>query len=290
MTAPRFSGLSRLDLILLLELIDQSLAAETCDDIRNLLGRICSHVPTDGMITILSLPGVINRLARRTVRRERESNARSLLARMLAQATRPGALSTLQSDPLVINVGLPTEWLEHYTRNNYFASDPNKRQLLEGADFLRWSESFSSVTLPIEKEYVRHAREYEMGEGITVACRQPRSGLLSLFCFRGRELERTDRDRVVLRHVAPYLHEAMRRVNMQAAPGPVAEDQYVLSNREKEVLRWAMDGKTNWEISMILDIGERTVKFHVQNAMRKLDASSRSQAVAIAVRRRLISY
>jgi DNA-binding NarL/FixJ family response regulator len=53
-----------------------------------------------------------------------------------------------------------------------------------------------------------------------------------------------------------------------------------LSAREREIFRWVQDGKTSWEIAMIVGISERTVKFHVKNVMRKLGASSRVQAVA----------
>jgi DNA-binding CsgD family transcriptional regulator len=49
-----------------------------------------------------------------------------------------------------------------------------------------------------------------------------------------------------------------------------------------------MAGKTNWEISLILNISERTVKFHIQNTMEKLQASSRAHAVAIALGEGLI--
>ena len=61
-----------------------------------------------------------------------------------------------------------------------------------------------------------------------------------------------------------------------------------LSRREVEVLIWAMEGKTNWEIAVILALSERTVKFHVHNAMSKLRATSRAHAVAVAIRRGLI--
>ena len=68
-----------------------------------------------------------------------------------------------------------------------------------------------------------------------------------------------------------------------------AKDRTVaLSPRETEVLTWAMQGKTNWEISVILSVSERTVKFHVRNAMTKLHSRSRAQAVAVALRFGLI--
>ena len=52
-----------------------------------------------------------------------------------------------------------------------------------------------------------------------------------------------------------------------------------LTRREAEVLSWAARGKTSQDIASILGVGERTVDFHVENAMRKLGVSTRIQAV-----------
>lgn len=61
-----------------------------------------------------------------------------------------------------------------------------------------------------------------------------------------------------------------------------------LSMREKEVLKWLKMGKSSWDISIILDISERTVNFHITNIMNKLDAITRTQAVAISIEKGLI--
>ncbi|GBE03501.1 MAG TPA: response regulator [Nitrospirae bacterium] len=61
-----------------------------------------------------------------------------------------------------------------------------------------------------------------------------------------------------------------------------------LSMREKEVLKWLKIGKSSWDISIILGISERTVNFHVTNIMSKLDAMTRTQAVAISIEKGLI--
>ncbi len=63
----------------------------------------------------------------------------------------------------------------------------------------------------------------------------------------------------------------------------------VLSLREREVLHWLKKGKSSWDIAAILNISERTVYFHVNNIMQKLNAVSRTQAVAIALEKGLIS-
>jgi DNA-binding CsgD family transcriptional regulator len=61
-----------------------------------------------------------------------------------------------------------------------------------------------------------------------------------------------------------------------------------LTRREREVLTWIARGKTALEIGGILLIAKRTVDEHTHSAMRKLGAANRTQAVAIALRSRLI--
>jgi DNA-binding CsgD family transcriptional regulator len=52
---------------------------------------------------------------------------------------------------------------------------------------------------------------------------------------------------------------------------------------------WMKQGKTNWEISRILGVSERTVRFHVEGIFVKLDVSSRTQAVACAMEQGLFA-
>jgi LuxR family quorum sensing-dependent transcriptional regulator len=59
--------------------------------------------------------------------------------------------------------------------------------------------------------------------------------------------------------------------------------------REVECLKWAAEGKTEWEISEILSISQHTADKHLSNARRKLGAANRAQAVANAIRWGLIS-
>lgn len=62
-----------------------------------------------------------------------------------------------------------------------------------------------------------------------------------------------------------------------------------LTARETECLRWVGSGLTNTEIAARLNVSKRTVKFHLANAMAKMDVTTRSQAVAEAVRHRQVS-
>ncbi|MDA9431442.1 response regulator transcription factor [Bradyrhizobium sp. CCBAU 51627] len=64
--------------------------------------------------------------------------------------------------------------------------------------------------------------------------------------------------------------------------------EIVLSARERQCLRWVEEGKSSWAIGVILKVSENTVNFHVKNAMRKLETTTRIQCVLKARRLRLI--
>jgi DNA-binding NarL/FixJ family response regulator len=62
-----------------------------------------------------------------------------------------------------------------------------------------------------------------------------------------------------------------------------------LTQRERDVLRLLADGLSNEEIGKNLFISAETVRTHVRKAMDKLDADTRTQAVARALRDQLIA-
>jgi DNA-binding CsgD family transcriptional regulator len=69
---------------------------------------------------------------------------------------------------------------------------------------------------------------------------------------------------------------------------PPAEPRVRLTNRERDALALVGEGKSDWEISVILGVSEATARFHVDNARKKLGAVSRAHAVARLLVARLI--
>jgi DNA-binding NarL/FixJ family response regulator len=62
-----------------------------------------------------------------------------------------------------------------------------------------------------------------------------------------------------------------------------------LTNREKEILSLVAKGLSNKEISEKLYVSELTVKTHLKNIFKKLNVSSRTQAILIGINKGLIS-
>jgi DNA-binding CsgD family transcriptional regulator len=83
---------------------------------------------------------------------------------------------------------------------------------------------------------------------------------------------------------AHYFHLRMKNV---IAARPITAE-FDLSPREREVLKWAADGKTSWETARVLGLSERAVRLYTENAMSKLRAKTKTQAVAIAVKNAII--
>ncbi len=72
------------------------------------------------------------------------------------------------------------------------------------------------------------------------------------------------------------------------ASGEATQQLSMLTQREREVLRLLADGLRNEEIGRRLHIASETARAHIRNAMRKLDADTRTHAVALALRESLI--
>ena len=81
------------------------------------------------------------------------------------------------------------------------------------------------------------------------------------------------------------LSEIKQRLTTRLDP---SEDEVPLTKREYQVLRHLAYGLSNREIGRSLSISVETVKEHVQNILRKLDAADRTEVAVWAVRRGLV--
>ena len=70
--------------------------------------------------------------------------------------------------------------------------------------------------------------------------------------------------------LAPHFHLAYLRATTRANEDQPSDRQPALTAREEEIMRWVAEGKTNWEISIILHVSLNTIKFHLKNVYQKL--------------------
>ncbi len=84
--------------------------------------------------------------------------------------------------------------------------------------------------------------------------------------------------------LAPEAAQAL--VENRAKPRVPGDD---LTRRELEVLELMVRGLSNNELAEELIVSQSTIKFHVSNIISKLEASSRTEAVAKALRHNLVN-
>jgi DNA-binding CsgD family transcriptional regulator len=126
--------------------------------------------------------------------------------------------------------------------------------------------------------------------GIAMALHLPAGKHFLLGVDRDKPLPRSDsrltRMLADLQLLAVHAQDAA--VRLFGFDDAVIADVPHLTSREKEVLKWTMEGKSAREVADILGMSENTVNFHLRNVMTRMDVSSKHQAVRKAVAAGLI--
>lgn len=246
-----FSDLTKREIQQVLEILHYAMEATTGDDIYHILQLMQKTV---------ACPRVIGGVAQLTPR---------------------GGFREFNS---VLNISYSNDWLYTYGKQGYAGIDPVLQSLLSTFRTQVWEQAYKNASAAKQCQFVEEARAYGLTHGITTGMLERGKGFASFFSFAGGELRGTLRYQRLLEYLLPYLH----RVLMANTHTPIANRVKVLSPREMSVLMWMRQGKTNWEISRILGVSERTVRFHVEGIFMKLDVSSRTQAVAYAIEQGLL--
>jgi len=199
----------------------------------------------------------------------------------VAQLTATGGFKEFNS---VINVSYSNDWLYTYGKNGYAGVDPVLRSLLSSFKTQLWKQTYSKISSPRQLEFIEEARSVGLTHGITTGMLERNRGFATFFSFAGGDAVGTNRFVGLLEYLVPSLHQIL----MANTHTPLFNRVKGLSPREQTVLLWMKEGKTNWEIARIVGVTERTVRFHVEGIFMKLDASSRTQAVAVAMEHGLL--
>lgn len=187
---------------------------------------------------------------------------------------------------LIVVNGYPESWVDHYFQNSYYTSDPVMTYCAKNILPIEWKNIQINPNTP-ESKMMADAKRFGLQNGVSMPIHTPHGefGILSLAVDDDspQAQEITFRSLPFIQILAGHIHEALRRIS-----GLYDETLRPLSKREQECLKWAADGKAAWEIAHILRISERTVNFHLNNTMQKLEVCNRQHAVAKATLKGLI--
>lgn len=137
------------------------------------------------------------------------------------------------------------------------------------------------------------ARDHGFTQGYVIPCHaidkngRPASALITLYWKHDPSLL-TNGSLIPywFRLAALVFHE--RLLELRGAEHPT-HGINLLTERERECLVWACRGKTLSDTAQIICITERTVEFHIDNAMKKLGVYNKFHAVAVAIQYGMIS-
>jgi LuxR family transcriptional regulator, quorum-sensing system regulator BjaR1 len=188
---------------------------------------------------------------------------------------------TKGADPLILVEVAPEGFRDFFIKERFYLIDHI------GAYARRTYEAFRFSDAPYpRKEAARHRRfmqalqTFGLGAGLVVPIGRP-NNMPACIWLAG---ERADLHEEPKHAVQPLALFAATKAFALHHPPPPLPSRGALTVRERDVLQWISAGKTSWEIGSISGRSERSVNKAIADAMVKMDAVTRTQAVVNAIR------
>jgi|ThiBiocorrection_1091964.scaffolds.fasta_scaffold12922_7 LuxR family quorum-sensing system transcriptional regulator CciR len=171
-------------------------------------------------------------------------------------------------------VDYPQDWVERFQARRLYASDPIHRASHRTNVGFAWSAVQSIISLTAaDRSILAEAYEAGLGDGFTVPAHIPGelNGSCSFAMAAGEMLDHRQLPFVQL--VGSFAFEAARKISRIHAPQSECPS---LTERQAECVALVARGKTDWEISQILGIGQETVIQHVKDARDRYGVTKRT--------------
>ncbi|OCW57947.1 helix-turn-helix transcriptional regulator [Hoeflea olei] len=172
----------------------------------------------------------------------------------------------------------PEDWWSRYVEGDYARSDAVCQQVFDKIEPFVWSEvDAERAAMDGAARVAGEAAEHGLADGYVVPLFS-RDEWLSVMSFGGPDkILLSPRERGAVNLMAVYASSTIER--RQSRHPRRAR----LTGREREVLLWTAAGKSCWDISVILNVSEQTIRFHTAQIRAKLNASNITHAVVRAI-------
>jgi LuxR family quorum sensing-dependent transcriptional regulator len=178
---------------------------------------------------------------------------------------------------------LPRKWAARYNRHNYALRDPVVRHLHRSTAPFTWEESYVAEKQHGHAELISgEAAAFGLKKGYVIPIRLV-GGVLAAVSFGASQMDLDPNIVAQLAFAANLAVGHLLRLRYD-----LRDKEYSVSPRERECLLWASEGKTDWEISVILGISRPTVTKHLLSARQRLGAVNRAHLIGAAIRHKII--
>ncbi|EDQ2394020.1 TPA: LuxR family transcriptional regulator [Salmonella enterica] len=177
------------------------------------------------------------------------------------------------------------EWFDIYLKRKYQFIDPVIIRALRSVEDYFWENKDTLSGGYTLTRIFNESSEHNIYQGHTFPLHDYQNNLVVLSIISqknsGIDIEK-ERSKFIIFLI--QLHQ--KTINLYSHTHQ--KKNVFLSPRERQILKWVSAGKTYAEVSVILSIAERTVKFHMGNAMKKLGVNNARHAVKLGIELRLL--
>jgi LuxR family quorum sensing-dependent transcriptional regulator len=176
----------------------------------------------------------------------------------------------------------PSGWQDRYLAENFYRDDPVAAFSRMQSDPFVWRDvPVDMVRQPRARQVMAEAAAAGMVDGYVIPL-ATNNNVQACVSVAGERPDMHPDVQRTIHLIGLFVHARAARLP-HGSSSRRGRGGRRLSEREREVLRWTAAGKTTWETSCILGISERTVNYHIAMASRRLEAVSRTHAVARAI-------
>jgi LuxR family transcriptional regulator, quorum-sensing system regulator CviR len=245
--------ISKNDLIMMMEIANNCISCKAEKDFLTLLEQFLSLVPFDKWIV-------------------GELNPKYLFNKLPTQRIK--------------EINFPSEFLDTYLGKNYFEYDILHQRYFQTIEIQHFTELIPQYKQVPDNPMLELYRQYGIKDSFLYGTVDQASGhFINFVLLSDENINDIIRYKIIIGHLIPHLAEAFKRL----PPFDLIADRIQLTPVEMEVIKWLKEGKSSWEISIILNRSENTINYHIGNILKKTDSMNRTQAIVKALQNNLIT-
>jgi LuxR family quorum sensing-dependent transcriptional regulator len=184
------------------------------------------------------------------------------------------------ADPLILAERTPSGFRETYIEERFYDFDHICAHARVSYEPFRYCEApYPQSGAHGHRRFADALTSFRMGSGLIVPIGRPGS-LPACIWLAGRSPDLHEEILWLIQTIALFAANKVQALSRSQRD----KNPKTLTERQKEVVRWVGEGKSAWEIGVILNISKRTVDEHAKQAALKLNAATRPQLVVNAIR------
>jgi len=177
-------------------------------------------------------------------------------------------------------------WIDHYKQNGYIEDDPVYTMTATLRELFPWSAVEALALNKKQKAIIKERDESGLRNGHSIFIAGPFGETIGMSIANDGAIIHINND------ILSQLFAITNQFNLRCIAILGVALKYLpinLSNREKEVILWSSQGKSNSTIATLMGTSHKTVEFHFSSIFKKLHVNNRVLAVLKAIKERLIS-